>query len=224
MAAERGRQSMKSSTCQPYPVLLRVFEISDGSGACPSAMTPETSAKWESSAVGRRGGTLCVPPRWLRTHRPETRALPSPSGSPATEDTPEVHGICDSRRLAKAGRWESLGKRQGSKGGRSRSASVVSSDGQAWGSGVRQHRAARRLGRLSRRNRATATTAGSLVSDARRPKREAAHPVGRRMAATARTAAATDRPAVRSPLSVLRTEKSRGTFIATGIALMIAAV
>lgn len=46
--------------------------------------------------------------------------------------------------------------------------------------------------------------------------------VVQQVAATARIAATTDRPAVRSPLSVLRSEKSREAFIAAGIALMIA--
>ena len=47
-------------------------------------------------------------------------------------------------------------------------------------------------------------------------------PVAALVAATARTAATTDRPAAGSPLSVLRSEKSREAFIAAGIALMIA--
>ncbi len=45
--------------------------------------------------------------------------------------------FADSRRLAKEGRWESMGNHRVSKGGRSQTASVVSGDGQAWGSGLR---------------------------------------------------------------------------------------
>ena len=104
---------------------------------------------------------------WLGTLRPETRASPAPSGSPQRRKLPKSTAFADGRRFGRMGRWESLGNRQNSKGRRARSASVVADDGQAWGGGFRQHRATRRLGRLSRRNRATSTTAGSATSEAR---------------------------------------------------------
>ena len=102
---------------------------------------------------------------------------PSVAGAlrlPATEETPESQGIFGRRRFAKAGRWESLGKRQDSKGGRSRSASVVG-DGQAWVSGPQRYRAARRLALLPHPSPPTETTAGNVGGGARPPKREAVH-------------------------------------------------
>ena len=71
---------------------------------------------------------------------------------PATEETPEVCGVFDSRRLAKEGRWESMGNRRVSKGGRSRSVSVVADDGQARGCGFRGGRAADGGNRTVRRD------------------------------------------------------------------------
>ena len=150
---------------------------------------------------------------------------PSVAGAlrlPATEETPEIQGIFGSRRFANESRWESLGKRQVSKGGRSRSCYVVSGDGRRGetglnGIGVRGRLASVPLrARLPRRRRAP----WSAMRDLRSAQRFKA--VGRRVSATARIAALTDRPAVRSPLSVLRSEKSCGAFVPAGIALMIA--
>ena len=66
---------------------------------------------------------------------PERRRRPP--GHLQRRTLPRSKAFADRRRFDRMGRWESLGNRQDSKGGRSRSASVVFGDGQAWGSRLR---------------------------------------------------------------------------------------
>lgn len=64
---------MKSRTCSRSSARRCGLAIFDGTGdVSPLAMASETSANWESSTFGSRGGTLCVPPRWIRTYSART--------------------------------------------------------------------------------------------------------------------------------------------------------
>ena len=82
------------------------------SGASSTGMEEER-AGFKHHPMEGRGGKLLSELGPSRTFRPETRASPSPSGSPPRGETSEVHGICGQAALRQDGLpgsiWESSG-------------------------------------------------------------------------------------------------------------------